>query len=226
MNNSILYAYEEALKDRQNSLLKQFKKENIIEVVYLMINIVFAIGSVVLIIMHKNKIFLYWIGVFIISIIIWINVFRKINEKRWKKNISEYEEDLDLLREILKTKFNIDEKYKIKQLVHKFNNDIEEYSIIDRNRKEKYTTLFGSYIIPIIAFCAGKLFNELKVEDIMEICFMAIFTIIVVSLLGYAIGVIHTEIIEGNLIERKRNIVKHLQDLLDRDFEITQNDLV
>lgn len=133
---------------------------------------------------------------------------------------------MNLLKKILESQFNIEEKNEIKQLVRKYKNDINEYSKIDKKRKEKYTVLFGSYIIPIIAFCAGKLMDELKAEYIINICLVAIFTIIAVFLLGYAIGVIQTEIIDGNLIARKRYIVKRLQDLLDRDFEVTDDDLI
>lgn len=80
MNNSILYAYEEALKKNKTPLFKQLNKNNFFEIAYFVMNIIFAIVAIALIIMN-NKILVFWVAGFILAIIVWIIKFRKETEK-------------------------------------------------------------------------------------------------------------------------------------------------
>lgn len=59
----------------------------------------------------------------------------------------------------------------------------------------------------------------------LSVCIVALFIVIMIRILFYSIKSIMLEL-EGNQLERKRLFAAKLQDLLDRDFEILESDLL
>lgn len=127
---------------------------------------------------------------------------------------------------LLRPEYNLYEKNKLKQLIRKYNMAIADLESKNIKTKEKYYNYVSSYIIPVVAFCAGKLCEDLKGNEMIKLAFWGVFFLFVVKIVGDAIEVIRTEIIEGDELERKRYFLQKLQDLLDRDFEILENDLL
>lgn len=164
--------------------------------------------------------------IFFISCV-WIVVARRNIQKNWNKGVKKYNERLDMIKDILiKPEYDLYEKNKLKQLIRKYNIDIVDMESKNIKIKEKYNSYFSLYIIPIVTFCAGKLCEDLKENEMLELAFWGIFFLFVAKIVGYAIEVIRIEIIEGDELERKRCFVQKLQDLLDRDFEIKESDLL
>ncbi len=152
---------------------------------------------------------------------------RKRNQKKWNENIHKYHDKLDIVKEILsKPEFNMYEKNKLKQLICKYKVDIDNIKKENLDIKQNYNDFCGGYIVPVIAFGAGKLSQEITGEDLFAICVGVIALLVLIKVMIDNIWMMRIEIIEGNEIERKQDFMQKLQDLLDRDFPIEEKDLL
>ena len=131
------------------------------------------------------------------------------------------------LAELLKEKdFDLYGKNKIKQLIYKYYQDIEKQETRNKNKSSDIKTFICTYIIPVIAFFAGRI----NITESSAAEWLAIgITIIIVVVSGKYIGssiIELMEMISWNQLEKEKHFVLILQDLLDRDFVIEQDDLI
>lgn len=83
----------------------------------------------------------------------------------------------------------------------------------------------SSYIFPIFAFCMGRFGNEISVTELVAIGIIAVIFILWARLIIQGLNEIW-DCICGNPLEKRKNLLSKLQDLLDRDFEIEDNDIL
>lgn len=82
----------------------------------------------------------------------------RVRRKKWETNLRGYNTDLDLLAEILKEKdFNLYEKNKIKQLIHKYFQDIAIQETKKNKKSGDIREFICTYIVPVIAFFTGRI---------------------------------------------------------------------
>ena len=150
-----------------------------------------------------------------------------MRRKKWETNLKGYNNDLDLLAEILKEKdFNLYEKNKIKQLIRKYYQDIEMQEAKKTQKSSDIREFICTYIVPVIAFFAGRI--NVTESSTAEWLAVGIVIIIVVISIKYICSSIIELIgmISWNQLEKEKYFVLKLQDLLDRDFSIEQDDLI
>lgn len=227
MINRILNAYEETRRQREDSFFKIMKCAGIETKVYLIIYIMCNFAMIITMVLGQIKLFVCALIIMMMASQIWDVMNRKRNQKKWNVNIHKYQDRLDMIREILsKPEFNMYEKNKLKQLIRKYKKDIDNHETKDLRLKGDYSNFLSRYIIPVVAFGAGKLSQEMTGVDLVVICVYMLIFLIYVKMIGDGIRMIRTEIVEGNEIERKHLFMQELQDLLDRDFPIEEKDLL
>lgn len=227
MTNRILDAYEEIRKEKQDSLIMIFKKMQWADIVFVIFFILVLIVMMVALIFEHPIISLLSMPILFIGLLIWMVVSRKNARKRWNDKIKKYNESLDSIKKLLiSPEHNLYDKYKIKQLISKFNRDIVQLEKEQELFRKRFNDYTSTYIIPAVAFFAGKLFQNITADEIIALVIIGIFLLVVLKSIGAIMDIIITEIIEGNELERKRSFMKLLQDLLDRDFDIDNDDLV
>lgn len=227
MINSVMNAYEEMNRQRRDSLLQTVKRSEVIDKVYFVSIFVMTILMTVFLLTNHAIALLWLLSGFFLITCLWMVVARRNIQKNWNKGAKKYNETLNMIKDILmKPEYHLYEKNKLKQLIRKYNIEIADLESKNIKIKEKYNSYFNLYIIPIVTFCAGKLCEDLKGNEMLELAFLGVFFLFVAKIVGYAIEVIRAEIIEGDELERKRYFVRKLQDLLDRDFEIKESDLL
>lgn len=227
MINNILNAYEERRRQNRKNLLAALKQQGVGVKIQLFIVFVCEVIFIITIIQNRALISLIVFLVFSIILVVGGVVDRKTSQKKWKEKTKLYNEQLNMIKEILtEQNFNLYEKNKIRQLINKFKVDIENLEKKDTNRKENQKNFSNTYILPILAFAAGKLSEKITGKDLIVACFLIIILLVAVKLIMENIWILQIEIIEGNEIVRKRDFMVMLQDLLDRDFSIEKEDLI
>lgn len=165
-------------------------------------------------------------GVYVVLVYVLTNILIRIIVKRWEDNLKRYNQKLNILKEVLQqNNFDMYEKNKIKQLTKKFNQNIYEMVAADNKKTSDINKFLSLYILPIIAFFAGNIYRGRGEKEMLSVCIVALFIVIMIRILFYSIKSIMLEL-EGNQLERKRLFAAKLQDLLDRDFEILESDLL
>lgn len=102
---------------------------------------------------------------YVVILYIYKFVFERVRHSQWKLNLEKYNEDLNNIAEILKTKeFNSYEKNKIKQLIYKYYQSIEQHDKENTRRGNEVKEFIYTYIVPLIAFFAGKI-NAVNATD-------------------------------------------------------------
>lgn len=227
MINNILSAYEEMRRQNEDPFFKALKHVGIGVQIYFIFFLICGFTMIITLVLNQIKIFLcILIAIYTVSPI-WIALVRRRNQKKWEVNIHKYHNRLDIVKEILsKPEFNMYEKNKLKQLIRKCKADISNLEKKNSDIKEKYSNFLSGYIVPVIAFGAGKLSQEMTGEDMFMLCLGVIAFLVLIKIVIDNIWIMRTEIIEGNEIERKQDFMQELQDLLDRDFSIGENDLL
>ena len=226
MIEKVLEAYEARIVGRKTFAQKLSKMDKITKAVFwgviISAIVLFICGFIIpkpalLVVMS-----VYGAVVYIVTL-----VLERIHRKKWESNIKEYNIELNLLAELLKEKdFDLYGKNKIKQLIYKYYQDIEKQETRKKNRSSDIKTFICTYIIPVIAFFAGRI----NITESSAAEWLAIgITIITVVVSGKYIGssiIELMEMISWNQLEKEKHFVLILQDLLDRDFVIEQDDLI
>ncbi len=151
----------------------------------------------------------------------------KTRHRKWKINLKGYNEELNIIAEILKEEdFNLYEKNKIKQLICKYYQSIDIYETMNAKKNSDIKEFVCTYIVPVIAFFAGKI-NLTNSSNAEWISIGIVIVIVVVSGKYIRSSIIElVEMISWNQLEKEKHFVLKLQDLLDRDFTIEQDDLL
>lgn len=164
---------------------------------------------------------LYGIGTYILTLI-----SQKISAKAWKINVNVYNERLNFIARLLKeADFDMYEKNKIKQLIRKFNRVISDAENNEKQKSDNVTSFLSSYILPIVAFTCGQVGASYDTVNLISVTIAGLLVVVFGKFLISSFAVILKEA-EGNKIEEKKQMVIRLQDLLDRDFEILDGDIL
>lgn len=120
-------------------------------------------------------------------------------------------------------KINYYSESKIKLLMRLCQQSINELV----QEKEKIRTDNNMFVqrivLPIIAFGAGVMSKELTGVEMIAICIVALFFVVMINFSAKEISAF--EDIEGGLIEERKYLYEKLRDLLIRDFEVTNLDI-
>ena len=165
--------------------------------------------------------------VYVIVLYISTFVLERMRHNKWKTNLKKYNEDMDVIAEILNgEEFNLYEKNKIKQLIKKYYQSIYQHDSDNAKKGDDLKQFVYTYIVPVVAFFAGRLntTNFLNVEWIA----IGIVILVVLASVRYIYSSIAqmVAIVSWNQSEKEKHFVLKLQDLLDRDFKIEESDLI
>lgn len=119
------------------------------------------------------------------------------------------------------------DKVKIKQLIRKYCQAIDQYNQKSAHKSSEIKGFICTYIVPVVAFFAGKI-NASSFTSDSEWIAVGILVIIIVVFIKYVYASIVevARMISWNVLEKERSFVPKLQDLIDRDFVIEQEDLI
>lgn len=225
MIDIIMEAYEVVLKEKI-PLDKKIKSMNFWVIVALGVLIVGLVGVIIFTFRTNAAYAIIAMGVYVVLVYVLTNILIRIIVKRWEDNLKRYNQKLNILKEVLQqNNFDMYEKNKIKQLTKKINQNIYEMVAADNKKTSDINKFLSLYILPIIAFFAGNIYRGRGEKEMLSVCIVALFIVIMIRILFYSIKSIMLEL-EGNQLERKRLFAAKLQDLLDRDFEILESDLL
>lgn len=192
---------------------------------------VFILGGMVAlftcIYLKINNVLIVGGGLYICLSYIFIAIMERIRQKNWDENSARYLKTLDILRDVLKLPtFDLYDKYKLKQLIRKYNQSIEKTEKEDEQKNKSNSAFVGTYIIPVISFTAGML--SVEKSTIQEVLTLGLYCIFFICTFKFIFSNIREIMkgIDGNRLEKKKYIADRLQDLLDRDFEIKAEDLL
>lgn len=226
MINFILDAYEKKKRDIF-PYEKTWEKSTWIDKVYLLFVSACAILTMLFSFYKNVQAILIIACIMVIFGIIFTIAARSNNRKTWRRNVDEYNEKIDIVKEVLNTPgIQIDNKIKIKQLIRKYNIDIERIKEKNTNRENNYKKFSSNYIIPIIAFGAGRICEDMNTNNMLSFCILGVIMVLALKIVLYSVSIMQNQIIEGDELARKRDFVLKLQDLLDRDYDIEEEDLI
>lgn len=212
--------------DEKDHFVKNITQANLLNKITLIF--IFSGLSLLPLYVHFKYQSIFLIGLFLYVFIVYVlmSLVEHSNRKNWNINLDKYIDSLDVLKNILKLeKYDLYEKYKIKQLIRKYNQSIEKIERESERRGERNIKFLNTYILPVVGFSVGRITSGIAAQDII---IMALYILSFISLFMFLFLQARElmEIIDGNRLEKKKNIVIRLQDLLDRDFEILEDDLI
>lgn len=222
MLESLLSAYlekiqknrEEYRKKTKGKLLAFYMLVNCIYIIMLIISIVFlSVWSPVVISI-----------IYIILIYICYVIFEIKRNKNWKENLEFYYKNLDILRVVLKEQ-KLYEKNKIKQLIRKYKYSLQEEEEENRKKEQNNTNKINIIVLPMIGYIGGKLNGLIDNKILLVGAIIVLISLVVVSCLKTEF-IILIDSLTGERTEKKKQLVKKLQDLLDTDFPIEDSDLL
>lgn len=152
MIEKVLEAYEAKVTGRKTFMQKLAMMDTITKIVLggvvigavLLFIIVFLVPAQIILIITST----YGAVIYIATLLL-----ERMRRKKWETNLKGYNNDLDLLAEILKEKdFNLYEKNKIKQLIRKYYQDIEMQDAKKTQKSSDIREFICTYIVPVIAF--------------------------------------------------------------------------
>ena len=226
MIEKVLEAYEAKVTGRKTFMQKLAMMDTITKIVLggvvigagLLFIISFLVPAQIILIITST----YGAVIYIATLLL-----ERMRRKKWKTNLKGYNNDLDLLAEILKEKdFNLYEKNKIKQLIRKYYQDIETQESKKNKKNNDIREFICTYIVPVIAFFAGRI-NTDESSSAEWLAVGIVIIIVVVSGKYICSSIIELiGMISWNQLEKEKYFVLKLQDLLDRDFIIEQEDLI
>lgn len=224
MVDNVLEAYEKMVNEKYTlkSKLKNMKFMNKILVA------ISILGAVVVFILLSLNSFVALIaeGIWLLVIYLFASLISFFQRKEWKENIEHYTDLLDILKAVLMgEEFNLYNKNKMKQLRRKIQNEICEEEAEREKGKQNRLNTFQTYFLPVISFICGAITREKSTADLVSMGIIAI--IFMAGLIWTKVVIIefHTQI-NGNLLYKKKRLAKQLQDLIDREFDIEDADLL
>lgn len=222
MIENLLDAYEGMRKEKE-PLLKRISGMTLVDKVVL-IFMFFGMGFLVALCIFQVETVVLWFFGFAGILWVMVEIAEKVRHEKWDDNTEKYNKSLDTIRELL-VKYDLYEKNKIKQLIRKYRQDIENVEKEKNKREKGYGGFIGTYIFPIVAFVAGRIGSDYELNDVIQLGLIAIIFTVCIKIIGSsAFSII--DMVKGEPLEKRKRFVKRLQDLVDRDFEILDNDLI
>lgn len=220
MLEDLLNAYDQV---KQLTFKEKIKKLSLID--KMLIGTI-VIGLIVISILCYRNILYATVFSIIYTLVLWGMIWLSewLHNKKWQENIEKYKEALSNLKKLL-GKYDLYEKNKIKQLIYKYKQDADEIEKAMNKWDDIYNRLKVSYIIPFVAFMAGKIGNDVSLNDIVVLAFFVALCLIVLRVIFYGIKAINIDM-RNDPVGRRKRFAKKLQDLLDQDFEIMSEDLL
>ena len=154
---------------------------------------------------------------------------KKLSEKvltiqNSKENLEFYYKNLDVLRVVLKEQ-KLYEKNKIKQLIRKYKYSLQEEEEENRQREQNNINKINIVVLPMIGYIGGKLNGLIDNEILLVGAIIVLISFVVVGCLKTELMML-IDLLTGERTEKKKQLVKKLQDLLDTDFPIEDSDLL
>lgn len=226
MIEKLLEAYEAKTAGKRTFMEKLAKMDRLTKILFwgIIVSAIIVLGLSLF--LQSQAMFIVMI-IYVIIIYVLTSTLERTRHREWKSNLKEYNEDLDLLTEILNEEdFNLYEKNKIKQLICKYYRSIEQGEVKNAKKSSDLKEFICTYIVPVIAFFAGKI-NITDSSNTEWLAMGLAIIIIVVSGKYICSSIVElVEMISWNQLEKEKHFVLKLQDLLDRDFTIEQDDLI
>ena len=226
MIEKLLEAYEAKTAGKRTFMEKLAKMDRLTKILFwgIIVSAIIVLGLSLF--LQSQAMFIVMI-IYVIIIYVLTSTLERTLHRKWKSNLKEYNEDLDLLTEILNEEdFNLYEKNKIKQLICKYYRSIEQGEVKNAKKSSDLKEFICTYIVPVIAFFAGKI-NITDSSNTEWLAMGLAIIIIVVSGKYICSSIVElVEMISWNQLEKEKHFVLKLQDLLDRDFTIEQDDLI
>lgn len=223
MINRILEAYE-AKKDEKRNWKQIYKQLSGWQKTFIIYFIGGAIALIIGAIIEAARFTIIGLWVYVAGIYILAACGEKYKYKKWETNTEKYKQDLGVIREVLK-EFDVYSKNKLKQLIRKFYKDISRIEKSQNGVAKNMGTFFATYIGPVIGFIVGSMKVVSTSEELLGLGLLAIILLICGKAAIFAVGTILNEL-SGDPLGKKKIFVQKLQDLLDEDFEITDDDLL
>lgn len=223
--DNVLDAYDEMIY-RKKSAVKNIVQLGKGFVIFIVAVLIGAFVFLALALIFQTLFWFVFSLVYSLFLHVVIIIMDRKQRKIWDVNIKNYNEELDLIAEILKAPaFSLYSKLKLKQLINKFQKAIKEQKV-EGEKKEKKTSVFlTTYILPTITFFAGKVGTaNIEFAEWFALAMVLIFVIFVGRLIISFIAEVLT-IVKGDRFEKQKYLCSRLQDLWDRDF-LEKDDLV
>lgn len=226
MIEKVLDAYEAKITGKSTFMDKLARMDKLTKILFwgIIISAIFILGMTLII---QSQILVMMMIGYVVGVYLCTIILERIRHKKWEVNLKGYNEELNIIAEILKEEeFNLYEKNKIKQLICKYYQSIELHETEDAKKNSDIKEFVCTYIVPVIAFFAGKI-NVTNSSNAKWIAIGVVIIIVVASgkyICSAIMGLV--EMISWNQLEKEKHFVLKLQDLLDRDFVIEQEDLI
>ncbi len=218
----LLNAFEEATKEDDN-FFKNVKKLGVFFVIAVITLIILPILAWILFYYNHTLSGIIISVIYIAATLILPMIGDNINRKKWKDKIKQYNEKLDKLEEILvMPDFGINSKEKIIKVIEKCNAEVSKMNTSIEVQKEKSNKFVGVYILPVLAFFAGKINVGSNTSEIIS---YGILTVIFICIAGYSVREISDFISKFNYRStiKLQYLSERLQDLLDRGLTVDNN---
>lgn len=219
----IIDAYEEKNKDESFFInLKKMDKVNRICIIIIILTLVIPF---LLFIFRKYEWCLFTVIVWVVLVYISIYIISGRVRKKWKDNINNYNNKLDSLKDILcEENINYYSKSKIEKLINQCEKSINELVYEKEKKREKRNGFIEKYIFPIIAFGAGVMSGSINTMEVLQMCIVAIIIVIITNVYIWEANMF-IETMTGNELEKRKYLRGNLEDLLIRDFEVSDSNI-
>lgn len=213
----IIDAYEEKSKDE--NFFKRLKKMDKLSQIFCVIMIAGLVLGVIFLLFKKIVWSICTLISWVIIIIIFCFIITAKWRKKWKENVQNYNEKLDRLKEVL-IEVNYYSKNRIEKLIVQCEKSIHDLIVHKEKGSEKRNRFIDRFILPIVAFAAGALSKTTDPTELIALCILAIIIIVILNWYIYVFGIFVEDLL-GNELEKRKYLLEKLEDLLMRDFEIT-----
>lgn len=193
--------------------------------IFIIVIILSLVLPLILFVFKKFEWCLYAVVVWFIMVNIFTYIILGRTRKKWKDNIENYNNKLDSLRDILsENEINYYSKNKIEKLIEQCEKSINDLVSEKEKKREKCNRFMEKYILPIVAFGAGIMSGKINITELLQICIMAIIIIVIVNICIWGFDMFIEEM-TGNELEKRKYLKGKLEDLLIRDFEVSDSDV-
>jgi len=218
----LLNAFEAATKENDN-FFKNVKKVGVFFVIAVIVLVALITSTVILCYLKFFKIAVILFLIYIIAALVLSIIGDNINRKNWKDKIKQYNDKLDKLEEILfSSDFGINSEEKIIKVIEKCNAEVAKMEDSIDKQKEKSNKFVGIYILPVLAFVAGKINVGVNMYELIS---YGIVAIVLICIFAYSVREISDFISKFTYRStiKLQYLSERLQDLLDRGLKVDSN---
>lgn len=215
----IIDAYEE--KNKDESFFKSLKKMDSLNRIFIIVIILSLVIPLIFFVFKRFDWCLYAVVDWFIMVYIFTYIISGRTRKKWKDNILNYNKKLDCLKDILcEENINYCSKNKIEKLIEQCEKSINDLVSEKEKKRAKRKGFLERYILPIVAFGAGAMSEKINTTELVQICIMAVIIIVIINIIIWGFDMFIEEM-TGNELEKRKYLKGKLEDLLIRDFGVT-----